>query len=111
MVEQHDTQDVATSMIGYVRVDRDQLGHCAPARRVSRLRIFVSAARGDAGPGSGIGFQVCPSDDASLIDLTAFEVEATAILEVHVDVVSDRNNGPLMGQVRSESIEILVVAY
>jgi len=54
-----------------------------------RLRVFGSAARGEAGPESDIDLLVKMEEGRSLLDLSALTQEMQDLLGVKVDVVSE----------------------
>lgn len=54
-----------------------------------KLRVFGSAARGEAGPESDIDLLVKMEEGRSLLDLSALTQEMQDLLGVKVDVVSE----------------------
>jgi len=54
-----------------------------------RLRVFGSAARGEAGPESDIDLLVKMEEGRSLLDLSALTQDLQDLLGVKVDVVSE----------------------
>lgn len=55
----------------------------------SNVRIFGSAARSEDRPGSDLDLLVTRSPGTGLLTVAAFAAEATALLGVEVDVVTD----------------------
>ncbi len=55
----------------------------------SNVRIFGSAARGEAGPESDVDFLVRMEEGRSLLDLSALTVELQDLLGRKVDVISE----------------------
>ena len=66
---------------------RDEILSIAARHGATNLRIFGSAARGEAGPDSDIDFLVDFSEGRSLMDQAAMILDLTNLLERKVDVV------------------------
>lgn len=82
---------------------RGAILHAAQQRRLGRVRVFGSVARGQATTGSDVDLLVHPDPGASLFDLAGFMSEVEDLLGVPVDVVSDRGTGATMERIRAEA--------
>jgi uncharacterized protein len=71
-----------------MRRQRRRLLDAARRHGVSKLRVFGSLARGDAGPGSDIDLLVDLRAGRTLVDLAGFQREAAEILDLPVDVAT-----------------------
>ncbi|EWT07812.1 Cro/Cl family transcriptional regulator [Intrasporangium chromatireducens Q5-1] len=89
-----------------LRLVREEIIAAAQQRRLSHVRVFGSVARGEAGSGSDVDLLVHPGPDASVFDLARFMVDVEELLEVSVDVVSDRGCGPVMDRIRAEAVAL-----
>ena len=70
----------------------------------SDVRVFGSAARGDAHPGSDIDFLVHLEPDRTLLDLGGLQYELQELLGCDVDVVTERGlSKDLAERVRREA--------
>jgi hypothetical protein len=58
---------------------------------VTRLRVFGSVARGEAGPDSDIDFLVEMEPGRSLFDLGGLLVELENLLQCQVDVITEKS--------------------
>ena len=65
---------------------RDAVLRVAAAHGAHNVRVFGSAARGDAGPGSDIDFLVEFEEGRGLLDLVGLIDDLRALLGRHVDV-------------------------
>jgi len=65
------------------RVRQIALGH-----RVLDVRVFGSVARGDDVEGSDLDLLVLPTEDTTLLDISAIRLELRDLLGVHVDVLT-----------------------
>ena len=74
-----------------VLANRARIGELATKRRVNRIRVFGSVARGEDTRDSDVDFLVSPKVDCGLFDLGSLQVELEELLGVDVDVVSDRS--------------------
>jgi predicted nucleotidyltransferase/DNA-binding XRE family transcriptional regulator len=71
-----------------LRRRRRALLDAAQKRGVSKLRVFGSLARGEAGPESDIDLLVDLKPGRTLVDLAGFRREAAEILDINVDVAT-----------------------
>jgi len=89
---------------------RRALAQIARAHGLRRIRLFGSAARGDARPDSDVDVLVEPRDRAalSLLDLVRIEADLEQLLDRHVDVVT---TGSLRDEVRDALEREAVALY
>ena len=74
-----------------VLANRTKIRELAAKRRVNRILVFGSVARGKDTRDSDIDFLVSPDADCGLFDLGSLQVELEELLGVEVDVQSDRS--------------------
>jgi len=84
MVEQ-----TAVSVTSLLQDKREQILSLATRHGARNVRIFGSAARGDAGPDSDFDFLVDLDADRSLLDLGGLLMDLRELLEREVDVVTE----------------------
>ncbi len=72
-----------------LRLKRNDILLLASRHGAKDVRIFGSAARGEAGPESDVDFLVKMEDGRSLLDLSALVADLQDILGRKVDVVSE----------------------
>lgn len=72
-----------------LRKKRNDILLLASRHGAKNVRIFGSAARGEAGPESDVDFLVKMEDGRSLLDLSALVADLQDILGRKVDVVSE----------------------
>jgi len=72
-----------------LRLKRNDILLLASRHGAKNVRIFGSAARGEAGPESDVDFLVKMEDGRSLLDLSALVADLQDILGRKVDVVSE----------------------
>jgi predicted nucleotidyltransferase len=65
---------------------RHRIREIALSHRVSDVRVFGSALRGDDGEGSDLDLLVDPTDQTSLFDIGAIRHEVKTLLGIEVDV-------------------------
>ena len=70
---------------------RDEILRLATKHGVSSLRVFGSAARGEAGPESDVDFLVELEADRTLLDLGALLMDLEDLLGRQVHVVTERS--------------------
>ncbi len=74
---------------------------------MTKLRVFGSLARGEAGPQSDIDFLVNLRPGRTLVDLAGFRREATEILGLPVDVATpDMLKERLRNEVLNEALPL-----
>lgn len=71
-----------------VAFHRSRIRQIALSHRVSEVRVFGSAARGEDTDSSDIDFLVEPTDETTLLDLGAIRAELKALLGREVDVLT-----------------------
>ena len=86
MVEQ-----TAVSVTSLLQDKREQILSLAARHGARNVRVFGSAARGDAGPDSDVDFLVDLDADRSLLDLGGLLMDLRELLEREVDVVTERS--------------------
>ena len=79
-----------------VRERREEILRLAARRGVSRLRVFGSVSRGDAGPTSDIDFLVELQPGRTLIDLGGLQMDLQELLGRKVDLVEPAALHPLI---------------
>ena len=67
----------------------DQIAKIAKRRNIENIRIFGSVARGDSSEKSDVDFLVHLRPQASLLDLSGFNLDLEDLLRCKVDVLSD----------------------
>jgi predicted nucleotidyltransferase/DNA-binding XRE family transcriptional regulator len=86
---------------------RHEIKRLATSHRLTKVRLFGSATRGDDGTDSDIDLLVHPMRGASLLSLIGFEQAVGDLLGVDVDVVSDREpNSRQLAAVAREAIPL-----
>ncbi len=98
------TQVVPT--IDALRARRQVILAAARRRHASRIRIFGSVARGDAGASSDVDFLVDFDADASLLDQVGLTQDLEALLGIPVDVISSGGLRPRHRRIRDEAIDL-----
>lgn len=73
-----------------LRAKRDEILRLAAAHGASNVRLFGSAARGEAGPASDIDLLVDLEPGRTLLDHTALLLALEDLLGYPVDVVTER---------------------
>jgi hypothetical protein len=76
-------------MMNLLRTKRERVLQIAAQYGVSNVRVFGSAARGDAGPGSDVDFLVNLGPGLSLLSYIALKQDLEDLLGVAVDVVDE----------------------
>lgn len=89
-----------------VRSRRAEILAAARRRRVSRVRVFGSVARGEAGPDSDVDFLVDFDDEASLLDQVGLIQDLHDLLGVGVDVVSSGGLRSRHDPIRDEAVDL-----
>ncbi len=74
-----------------LKVHRSELRALAARYGVSRLRVFGSVARAEDDENSDLDLLVDPSESTTLLTLAALQLEAEALLGVHVDVLTPKS--------------------
>lgn len=69
-------------------LQRTQIREIALSHRVSSIRLFGSALRGDDRPGSDLDLLVEPTLQTTLIDIGAIRFELKKLLGIEVDVLT-----------------------
>ena len=72
------------------RSNKEQILHLATSFGVRNVRIFGSVARGDSSPSSDIDFLVDLDPDRTLMDLGGLLTDLQEILDMPVDVATER---------------------
>jgi hypothetical protein len=67
---------------------RSRIREIALSHRVSNVRVFGSALRGDEGPGSDLDLLVEPTAETTLFDIGAIRFELAQLLGFDVDVLT-----------------------
>lgn len=92
--------------IELLRDHRDAILAVARRRHASRVRVFGSVARGEAGPSSDIDLLVDFDAEASLLDQVGLIQDLETLLGRDVDVVSTGGLLPRHRSIRSEAIDL-----
>lgn len=86
---------------------RKEILALAARRGASNVRVFGSAARGDAHPGSDVDLLVSFEAGRSLLDLIGLKYDLEKLIKRPVDVVTDRALSPyLRDQVLAEAVPL-----
>jgi uncharacterized protein len=98
---------MAGTTLTELRAKRSEIIELARARGASRVRVFGSVARGEAGEGSDIDFIVDLEPGRSLFDLGGLLMDLRDLLERDVDVVSARGLRPRVAErVLADAVEL-----
>ena len=73
-----------------LREKRDKILQIAAERGAHNVRVFGSAARGEAGPGSDVDLLVDLEPDRSLFDLGGLLIDLEELLECNVDIMTEQ---------------------
>ncbi|MGH9301116.1 MAG: nucleotidyltransferase family protein [Acidimicrobiales bacterium] len=92
--------------IDALRVRREAILAAARRRHASRVRVFGSIPRGDAGPLSDVDLLVDFDPEASLLDQVGLSQDLEALLEMPVDVISTGGLRPRHRRIRDEAIDL-----
>jgi predicted nucleotidyltransferase len=87
-------EPVATPDVALSRQDADRVREISRRHGVQRVRVFGSAARGEAGPGSDLDLLVAFEPGRGFRDLMDFCEEVGAALGRRVDVVVEDGLSP-----------------
>ena len=86
---------------------RDEILRIAAKHGARNVRVFGSAARGEAGPASDLDFLVEMEEGRSLLDLVGFWQDLEALLGCKVDVLTDGGISPyLRERIYAEAIPL-----
>ena len=80
------------------RTRRDQILRVAASHGAHNVRVFGSAARGDASPASDIDFLVDLDSNRTLMDLGGLLMELQDLLQARVDVATEAMLRPKVRQ-------------
>ncbi len=90
-----------------VQNKRDDILRIATQYGASNVRIFGSAARGEAGPKSDVDVLIRLEPGRSLLDIVAIKQELEALLDCQVDVLTESSISPyLREQILTEAIPL-----
>jgi len=79
-----------------LRARREEILGTATKHGARNVRLFGSAARGDAGPASDLDFLVEMEEGRSLLDLVGLWQDLEALLGCKVDVLTDGGISPYL---------------
>jgi predicted nucleotidyltransferase len=98
---------MAVADLDAIRERRSEILDRASQHGARNVRVFGSAARGDAGPASDVDLLVEMEPGRSLLDFVGLWQELEDLLGLKVDLVSDRGISPyLREQILSEAIAL-----
>jgi predicted nucleotidyltransferase len=98
---------MAISDLDVIRKRRGEILQRASQHGARNVRVFGSAARGDAGPASDIDLLVEMEPGRSLLDFVRLWQELEDLLGVRVDLVSEGGISPyLREEILSEAIAL-----
>ena len=89
-----------------LRGRRETILAVALRRHASRVRVFGSVARGDAGPSSDVDLLVDFEAEASLLDQVGLTQDLEALLGMPVDMVSTGGLRPRHHRIREEAVDL-----
>jgi predicted nucleotidyltransferase len=90
-----------------LRVRRQEILGYATSRGARNVRVFGSAARGDAGANSDVDLLVEMEPGRSLLDLVGLWQDLESLLGTHVDVLSDGGVSPhLRERIYAEAVPL-----
>jgi uncharacterized protein len=99
--------EMAVADLDAIRERRSEILDRASQHGARNVRVFGSAARGDAGPASDVDLLVEMDPGRSLLDFVGLWQELEDLLGLKVDLVSDRGISPyLREQILSEAIAL-----
>jgi predicted nucleotidyltransferase len=73
-----------------LKAKRDEILRIAGKHGASNVRVFGSAARGEAGPESDVDLLVELDPDLSLLDFVALKQDLEDLLNLEVDLVTEQ---------------------
>ena len=79
-----------------LRARREEILRTTTKHGARNVRLFGSAARGDAGPASDLDFLVEMEEGRSLLDLVGLWQDLEALLGCKVDVLADGGISPYL---------------
>lgn len=85
---------------------RDEVRRLVKQHHGTNARVFGSVARGTDGPDSDLDLLIAFDDQASLLDQAALVDALTDLLQVQVDVVSERGLAERYETLRGEAISV-----
>ena len=92
---------------GVLKKKKEAILEAAAKNGVKQVRLFGSAARGEATASSDFDFLVTLEPGKSLLDLIGFKQELEDLLNADVDVVSENGLSPyLKNQILAEAIPL-----
>ena len=90
-----------------IAAHRKEILELAAQHGARNIRIFGSAARGEARPGSDLDLLVDMEEGRSLLDLVGFWQDLEGLLGYRVDVITDGGVSPyLRDQIYAEAIPL-----
>jgi predicted nucleotidyltransferase len=90
-----------------VEAKREAILRLADQHGASNIRLFGSAARGEAGPASDVDLLVKMEEGRSLLDLVAFWQDMEELLGCRVDVITDGGVSPyLRDRIYAEAVPL-----
>lgn len=89
-----------------LRRERERVIELARHRRAGHVRVFGSIARGTDVAGSDVDIVVTFAPDASILDAAGLVLDLEKLLEVHVDVMSDRAEGAIRDRAVAEAVPL-----
>jgi len=90
-----------------IREKREEILRLAAARGATKVRVFGSVARGDAGPESDVDLLVELDEDRTLFDLGHLLLDLEELLGRMVDLVTENALHPyIRGRVLREAVQL-----
>ena len=90
-----------------IREKREQISQIAKSHGANRVRLFGSAARGEAGPNSDVDVLVNMEPGRSLLDIIAIKQDLEDLLGREVHVVTEASVSPyIRDEVLKEAINL-----
>jgi len=92
------------------RLDTPALRNLCKTHGISRLRVFGSVARGEAGPQSDLDLIADFSLPVSLFDLISIERELSELVGLRVDLLTEGAISPYIRERITDDIQVLYEA-
>jgi predicted nucleotidyltransferase len=89
-----------------LRASRSDVLEAAARRHAANVRVFGSVARGTDDEASDVDLLVTFASEASILDAAGLVLDLEKLLGRHVDVMSDRAEGPIRDRAVAEAVAL-----